>query len=136
MSELSNQIIGAAIEVHKTLGPGLLESTYERCLVHELTLRGIHVERQKKQPIHYKGLEIDEGYRIDVLVDKKIILELKVVKQLNDIHTAQLLTYLKLSGCTLGFQNNFNEVLLKDGIKRIVNNYQEPPSVSSANSAV
>jgi GxxExxY protein len=136
MSELSNQIIGAAIEVHKTLGPGLLESTYERCLVHELTLRGIHVERQKKQPIHYKGLEIDEGYRIDVLVDKKIILELKVVKQLNDIHTAQLLTYLKLSGCTLGFQINFNEVLLKDGIKRIVNNYQEPPSVSSANSAV
>lgn len=107
MSELSNQIIGAAIEVHKTLGPGLLESTYERCLVHELTLRGIHVERQKKQPIHYKGLEIDEGYRIDVLVDKKIILELKVVKQLNDIHTAQLLTYLKLSGCTLGFQINF-----------------------------
>lgn len=125
MSKLSEKIIGAAIEVHKELGPGLLESTYERCLVHELTLRGINAERQKKQPIHYKGLEIDEGYRIDVLVEGKIILELKAVNEFNNIHTAQLLTYLKLSGCNLGYLINFNVKLLKDGIKRIVNNYED-----------
>ena len=125
MSELSEKIIGAAIEVHRVLGPGLLESTYERCLVHELALRGIQVERQRKQPIHYKGLEIDEGYRIDILVEGKVILELKVVDHLNNIHIAQLLTYLKLSGCSLGYLINFNVKLLKDGIKRIVNEYKE-----------
>jgi len=125
MNDLSDSVIGAAIEVHKILGPGLLESTYERCLVHELILRGIQAERQKKQPIHYKGLEIDEGYRIDILVDGKIILELKVVDQLNNIHMAQLLTYLKLSGCRLGYLMNFNVKLLRDGIKRIVNEYPE-----------
>ena len=125
MNNLTDQIIGAAIEVHKELGPGLLESTYERCLVHELTLQGIRTERQKKQPIHYKGLEIDEGYRIDILVEGTIVLELKVVDQLNNIHTAQLLTYLKLSGCTLGYLINFNVELMKDGIKRIVNKHVE-----------
>ena len=125
MNDLSERIIGAAIEVHRVLGPGLLESTYERCLVHELMLQGIRAERQKKQPIYYKGLELDEGYRIDVLVEGKIILELKVVDHLNDVHTAQLLTYLKLSGCTLGYLINFNVRLLKDGIKRIVNEHPE-----------
>jgi GxxExxY protein len=83
------------------------------------------VERQKKQPIHYKGLEIDEGYRIDILVENEVILELKVVNELNNVHTAQLLTYLKLSGCNLGFLINFNTEVLKNGIKRIVNNYPE-----------
>ena len=125
MKELSDKIIGAAIEVHKILGPGLLENTYERCLVHELVLRGMHAKRQEKQPINYKGLEIDEGYRIDILVDRKIILELKAVDHLNNIHTAQLLTYLKLSGCKLGYLMNFNVRLLKDGIKRVVNEYPE-----------
>jgi GxxExxY protein len=125
MKELSERIIGAAIEVHRVLGPGLLESTYERCLVHELLLQGIHAQRQKKQPILYKGLEIEEGYRIDILVEEKIILELKVVDQLNPIHTAQLLTYLKLSGCQLGLLINFNVKLLKHGIKRVVNEYTE-----------
>jgi len=125
MKKLTDQIIGAAIEVHKELGPGLLESTYERCLIHELLLRDIKAERQKKQPINYKGLEIDEGYRVDILVENEVILELKVVDQLNNIHTAQLLTYLKLSGCRLGYLINFNTDLLKNGLKRIVNNYPE-----------
>lgn len=125
MKELSEKIIGAAIEVHRELGPGLLESTYEACLAHELTLQGIKAVRQKKQPIHYKGLEIDEAYRIDVIVEDQVILELKVVDELNNIHMAQLLTYLKLSGCTLGYLINFNVPLLKDGIRRIVNNQPE-----------
>lgn len=88
MSDLTEQILGAAIELHTELGPGLLESTYEHCLAHELSLRGVQGIRQKKQPITYKGLELDEGYRLDIIVEDKIILELKVVDQLNDIHTA------------------------------------------------
>lgn len=125
MNELSEKIIGAAIEVHRELGPGLLESTYEACLAHELNLQGIKAVRQQKQPIHYKGLEIYEACRIDVIVEDRIILELKVVDQLNDIHLAQLLTYLKLSGCSLGYLINFNVPLLKDGIRRVVNNHAE-----------
>jgi len=125
LEEIGHRIIGAAIAVHKELGPGLLESTYERCLMHELVLQGISAERQKKQPINYKGLQIDEGYRIDILVDRKIILELKVVDKLNNLHTAQLLTYLKLSGCRLGFLINFNVKILKEGIQRIVNELPE-----------
>ena len=125
MNNLTEQIIGVAIEVHKELGPGLHKSAYERCLIHELQLKGIKAERQKKQPINYKGLEIDEGYRIDILVENEVILELKVVDQLNNVYTAQLLTYLKLSGCKLGYLINFNTELLKNGLKRIVNNYPE-----------
>lgn len=125
IEELGKAIISSAIEVHKELGPGLLESTYERCLFHELTLRGIMVERQKSQPIEYKGLQIDEGYRLDLLVDRQIILELKVVDKINDIHYAQLLTYLKLSSCKLGFLINFNTTLLKHGLKRVVNGLPE-----------
>jgi GxxExxY protein len=123
LEELGRQVIGAAIEVHRELGPGLLESSYERCLVHELNLRGIHAERQRPQPIYYKGLEIEEGYRIDILVEGKIVLELKVVDDLRNVHTAQLLTYLKLSGCRLGYLINFNVPVLKDGIKRLVNQH-------------
>ncbi|NCC60084.1 MAG: GxxExxY protein [Verrucomicrobiae bacterium] len=122
---LGNKIIGAAIEVHRELGPGLFESTYERCLVHELKLQGIHAEAQKKQPIIYKGLEIDEGYRIDILVEGSVVLELKVVDQFNDIHMAQLLTYLKMSKCKLGFLLNFKVSMMKDGIKRVVNQLPE-----------
>lgn len=125
MSNLSEQVLGAAIDVHTELGPGLLESTYERCLAHELFLRGIQGIRQKKQPITYKGLELDEGYRLDILVENQIILELKVVDQLNNIHTAQLITYLKLSGCTLGYLLNFNVTKMKDGIKRVVYNHKD-----------
>jgi len=125
MSNLSEQVLGAAIDVHTELGPGLLESTYERCLAHELSLRGIQGIRQKKQPITYKGLELDEGYRLDILVENQIILELKVVDQLNNIQTAQLITYLKLSGCTLGYLLNFNVTKMKDGIKRVVYNHKD-----------
>jgi len=125
MSNLSEQVLGAAIDVHTELRPGLLESTYERCLAHELSLRGIQGIRQKKQPITYKGLELDEGYRLDILVENQIILELKVVDQLNNIHTAQLITYLKLSGCTLGYLLNFNVTKMKDGIKRVVYNHKD-----------
>lgn len=125
MEELSEKIIGAAIEVHRELGPGLLEGTYEACLAHELNLQGIKAVRQRKQPIQYKGLNIDEAYRIDVIVEDQIILELKVVDALNDVHLAQLLTHLKLSGCSLGYLINFNVPLLKDGIRRVVNNHLE-----------
>lgn len=125
IEEIGRQVIGAAIEVHRELGPGLLESSYERCLVHELTLRGIEAERQKPQPIFYKGLELEEGYRLDILVAGKVVLELKVVDSFNNLHTAQLLTYLKLSRCRLGFLINFNVPVLKDGIKRLVNQMPE-----------
>ena len=122
---LGKKVIGAAIEVHRTLGPGLLESAYERCLLHELTLQGIQARRQVVQPIHYKGLDLDEGCRIDILVDDRIVLELKVVDRLTGVHTAQLITYLKLSGCTLGYLINFNAKLLKEGMKRIVHQHNK-----------
>jgi GxxExxY protein len=118
--ELSGQIRGAAIEVHRELGPGLLESAYEECLCYELRSRGIAYDRQLELPVKYKGLQLDCGYRIDVLVEKKIVLELKSVESLLAIHEAQLMTYLKLSGCKLGMLMNFNVVLMKEGMKRIV----------------
>jgi len=115
-NELSNKIVGAAIEVHKTLGPGLLESTYEGCLCHELALNQIPFERQASLPVIYKGIRLDCGYRVDM--DNKVILELKSVVDVQPIHKAQLLTYLKLSGLKLGLLRNFNVVLMKDGIKK------------------
>ena len=126
MEALGNRVIGNAIEVHSVLGPGLLESTYERCLVYELQRAGITAERQVALPILYKGMRLEEGYRMDILVEKSIVLELKSVERLKEIHVAQLITYLKLSGCTLGFLLNFNVPLMKDGIKRIVNNHPDP----------
>lgn len=119
--ELSNQIIGAAIEVHRILGPGLLESTYEQCLCHELTLKNISFERQKPLPVTYKGIYLNCGYRLDILVEKLVIVELKTVEHIEPIHEAQLLTYLKLSDLWLGLLVNFNVPVLKDGIRRIVN---------------
>jgi GxxExxY protein len=121
MNTLTGKIIGAAIEVHKSLGPGLLESTYEECLCHELSLLKIPFERQKEVPVTYKGVRLDCGYRIDILVAGRLILELKACERLEPIHEAQLLTYLKLTGLTHGLLINFNTPLLKDGIKRIVN---------------
>lgn len=118
MNDLSAKIIGAAIEVHKVLGPGLLESVYEKCLMHELVESGLHVKRQVVLPIRYKGLEFDEGYRIDLLVEGQIILELKSVEKLNDVHMAQLLTYLKLSECSPGYLMNFNVKLMKNGVQK------------------
>ena len=121
INELSSKIIGAAIEVHKTLGPGLLESAYEECLCYEFCLRGLSNERQKPLPVTYKGKELDCGYRLDIVVENTIILELKACERIEPIHHAQILTYLKLSGLKLGLFLNFNVALMRDGIIRIVN---------------
>ena len=119
---LSHEIIGAAIDIHKQLGPGLLESAYEGCLAHALSLRGISVERQKTLKIVYKGTHIDCGYRLDLIVDGLVIVELKMVGCLEPIHVAQVPTYLRLSGVRLGLLINFNVTNMKQGIKRVVNN--------------
>ncbi len=121
LNELSEKIIGCAIKVHRTLGPGLLESAYEVCLVHELRKAGLKVERQVSLPIIYEGIQLDAGYQLDVIVEDKIILELKAVENLLPIHEAQLLTYLKLANKKLGLLINFNVTLLKNGIKRKMN---------------
>ena len=122
---LTGEVIGAAIEVHKHLGPGLLESAYEECLCHELDLRKITYERQKPLRIRYKLVELDCSYRLDVVVEGKIILELKSCESIEDIYKAQLLTYLRLSGVKLGLILNFNVPVLKDGVMRVVNNLEE-----------
>lgn len=120
-NQLSEQIIGAAIEVHKHMGPGLLESVYEECLAYELNLRKISFERQKPVPLHYKGLEVSEMLRLDLLIGGLVVVEIKSVQFLLPIHEAQLMTYLKLTGCKLGLLLNFNTALLKDGIVRMAN---------------
>ena len=125
LDQIAKQIVDAAYRVHSKMGPGLLESAYEACMAHELTKRGFKVERQKPQPVRYDDLEIEVGYRLDILVDDKVIIELKAVEQLAPIHQAQLMTYLRLSGKTLGFLINFNVPLIKQGIRRIANNFQE-----------
>ena len=112
INELSSKIIGAAIEVHKALGPGLLESVYEECLCHELGLQGISFDRQRSLPVQYKGNKLDIGYRLDIVVDNRIILELKSCDKIEPIHNAQLLTYLKLSGLNLGLLLNFNVAMM------------------------
>jgi GxxExxY protein len=119
VNELSGKVIGAAIEVHKILGPGLLESAYEECLCHEFGLRGIPFERQKELPIEYKGTSLNCGYRLDIVVANRVILELKACETLEAIHEAQLLTYLKLTGLKLGLLINFNVPVLKEGIRRL-----------------
>ena len=125
INELSSRIIGAAIEVHKALGPGLLESAYEECLSHEFSFRNFSFERQKSLPLIYKGKKLDCGYRLDLVVENAIILELKSCEKIEPIHKAQLLTYLKLSGLHLGLILNFNTTLMRDGIVRIVNELNE-----------
>ena len=117
---LSNKVIGCALEVHKELGPGLLESTYEQCLVYELTQAGISFKQQQPLAVMYKGLAIECAYRIDLLIDESLILELKSVESLIPIHEAQLLTYMKLSNLKTGLLINFNVTLLKNGIRRFV----------------
>jgi GxxExxY protein len=123
--ELSEKVIGACIEIHRHLGPGLLESAYEECLCHELSLAGVKFERQKTLPVSYKSVKLDCGYRLDVVLEGSLIVELKTVDQLLPIHEAQLLTYLKLSGISLGLLINFNVPTLKQGLKRIVNNFPD-----------
>ena len=120
-NELSKIVFDAGMRVHKALGPGLLESAYEECLYYELQKNGLSVEKQKTLPLIYEGVKLDAGYRIDLLVDKKLVIEVKSVEALNDLHLAQVLTYLKLSGCKLGLLINFNTTLFKNGIKRVIN---------------
>ena len=121
LNDLSEKIIGCAIKVHRILGPGLLESTYEVCLVHELKKAGLKAERQVELPVFYDGIQLDAGYKLDILVEDTIILELKSVENLLPIHEAQLLTYLKLADKKLGLLMNFNVTILKNGLRRKMN---------------
>jgi GxxExxY protein len=126
VNDITQAIIGAAIEVHKALGPGLLESAYEECLARELTLKGIPFERQHPLPIEYKGLQLDCGYRIDLLVENRVVVELKAIEGLLPLHEAQILTYLKLGGWSTGLLINFNVPVLTKGIRRLVCGPKEP----------
>lgn len=118
--ELATIVIGLAIDVHKALGPGLLESSYKECLYYKIVQHGIFVEKEKGLPLIFEEVKLECGYRIDLLVENKLIIEIKSVDALNDIHLAQVLTYLKLSDCRLGLLINFNVLLLKNGIKRVI----------------
>jgi GxxExxY protein len=120
-NEIANIVFDCALKVHQALGPGLLESAYEECLFYEIKENGIFVEKQKPLPLIYKEVKLDIGYRVDIIIENKFIIEVKSVEVLNDVHLAQLLTYLKLSNCKLGFLINFNVKLVKDGIKRVIN---------------
>jgi GxxExxY protein len=127
LNHITETVIGAAVEVHRFLGPGLLESADERCLAFELTGSGLEVASQKPLPVVYKNVHLDCGYRLDLLVEDKVIVEIKAVDALAPIHQAQLLSYLKLSGCKVGLLINFNVPLLQDGIRRVVNGFPETP---------
>ncbi|AQQ72533.1 GxxExxY protein [Limihaloglobus sulfuriphilus] len=119
-SELSNRVIGCAIDVHKSLGPGLLESAYQQCLCHEFRLNNIKFEREKPLAVNYKGFHLDCGYRIDIVVENQIIIELKAIDLIKPIHEAQIISYMKLSGLRQGFLINFNVPILKDGLSSFV----------------
>jgi GxxExxY protein len=124
---IAKEIVDSAFQVHTHLGPGLLENAYESCLLHELARRGLKAERQLEVPLEYKGVHLDAGFRLDVLVEKKVIVEIKSVESLMPIHRAQVLTYLKLAGLHLGFLINFNVPIIKKGIERIVLSVSENP---------
>ncbi|HEX6135367.1 MAG TPA: GxxExxY protein [Longimicrobiales bacterium] len=134
INEVTSGIIGAAIHVHRELGPGLLESAYEACLAYELIRRGFDMEVQKAVPLTYQGVQLDCGYRLDMVVNNCVIVELKAVEKLDPVHTATVLTYLKLTNLQVALLINFNVALLKNGIHRIVLNYRDP-QMSSAPSA-
>lgn len=121
-NEISKIIFDCALKIHKNLGPGLLESAYEECLFYELKKYGLNVEKQKALPLIYEEVKLEIGYRIDIIVENKVIIEVKSVEALNDVHLAQVLTYLKLSDCKLGMLINFNVAFIKNGIRRVVNN--------------
>ena len=129
-NDISSEIIGAAFEVHTQLGPGLLESVYEKALAHELSLRGLKICTQVEVPVLYKGLHLGTGFRLDMLVENTVIVELKAIEKIQPIHVAQLLTYLKLQNLELGLLLNFNLTTMREGIKRVVNNFHH--SASSA----
>ncbi|MBP4139532.1 GxxExxY protein [Flavobacterium geliluteum] len=121
-NELSRIVFNCALKVHQSLGPGLLENAYEECLFYELKKLGLEIEKQRPLPLFYEEVKLDIGYRLDIIVENKLILEIKSVDALNEVHFAQLLTYLKLTNCKLGLLINFNVALIKNGIRRIVNN--------------
>jgi len=124
---ITDSIIGAAVDVHRAMGPGLLESAYEACLAFELAERGLKIEQQKPLPVVYRKVKLNCGYRLDILVENSVIVEIKVIERLAPVHKAQLLSYLKLSGCKVGLIINFNVKILKDGIIRVVNNFPDSP---------
>jgi len=134
LNAITEQVIGAAIEVHRVLGPGLLESAYSTCLVFELRERGLRVEQERPLPVVYKSVKLDCGYRLDLVVENLVIVEIKAVERLNSVHEAQLLSYLRLCGCRVGLLINFHVSMLKQGVRRIVNDF--PDSAISATSAV
>lgn len=134
LDRITGTVVDSAMRVHTALGPGMLESVYEKCLRHELVKRGLKVESQVWVPVIYDGVKIEGGYRIDLLVESDVVVELKVVEQILEVHKAQLLSYLKLSDKRVGLLINFNVVHLRDGIRRLVNHYC--PSASLASSAV
>jgi GxxExxY protein len=119
-NKLATDVIGAAINVHRLLGPGLLESAYKECLFYELIKTGLYVEKEKPLPVVYGEIRLECGYRLDLLVENKLIVEIKAIEELSKIHIAQVLTYLKISGCQLGLLMNFNVLMVKDGVKRII----------------
>jgi GxxExxY protein len=123
LNRLSNMVIGCAIEVHKVLGPGLLESAYQQCLAWEFRQQGLSVKEQVSVPIRYKALEVSNAYRLDMLIEEELIVELKAVDKIEPVHIAQMLTYLKVNGLRLGLLLNFNVEVLKKGIRRVVNNF-------------
>jgi len=127
LNRITEAIIGSAIQVHKALGPGLLESAYEACLVYELNQRGLKVQQQKPLPVVYQNVKLDCGYRLDLFVEEAVIVELKSVDHLEPIHNAQLLSYLKLSGAKVGLLINFNVMILKSGIRRVVKDFPDAP---------
>ena len=120
-NEISKIIFDLGLKIHKNLGPGLLESAYEECLFYEILKTGLFVEKQKPMPLIYEEVKLDIGYRMDLLVEKSVVIEVKSCEALNDVHLAQVLTYLKLSGCKLGMLINFNSFLFKDGVRRVIN---------------
>ena len=132
---VTEQIIGAAVEVHRELGPGLLESAYEACLAFELRSRGLRVDRQRTLPVVYRAVQLDCAHKLDMVVEDKIVVEIKAVDQMLPVHGAQLLSYLKLSGLSVGLLINFHSELLRTGIKRVVNNYPGPLPTSAASAA-
>jgi GxxExxY protein len=120
INQITHEIIGSGIEVHSAYGPGMLESAYDKCLIYELTQRGFFVESQVTLPLKYKGITIDAGYRLDLLVEKQVIVEVKAAEEVHPIHKAQLLYYMRLSGCRVGLRLNFNQSLLCDGVTRMI----------------
>ncbi len=127
LNNITEKIISAAINVHRALGPGLLESAYEACMVYDLAQDGVSVEQQKALPVIYRGVKLECGYRMDLVVEKDVVVEIKSIEKLLPIHKAQLMSYLKLSGSKVGLLINFNVELLKTGIQRVVNNFPESP---------